>query len=87
MKKKYYDELKSIYEHLIVKKEGNIRLFALARELSMDEDSLANDLKYLTDEQYIEAKFLSGQKAGTVADAVILGVTAKGRDIVENKNR
>jgi len=86
MLEKYRKELDAIYDHLIAKKE-NADISTLSEELIIDEETLAGDIKYLRDGGYIEAKILLGQKTGTIADVRITGVTAKGRDIIEEKQK
>jgi len=86
MLEKYYKELAAIYDHLIKKREG-ADISTLSKELTIDEETLKGDIKYLKDGGYIEAKILFGQKAGTIADVRITGITAEGRDIIEEKQK
>ena len=86
MLEKYRKELAAIYDHLITKKE-NADISTLSKELTIDEETLAGDIKYLRDRGYIEANILFGQKTGTIADVRITGITAEGRDVIEEKQK
>jgi hypothetical protein len=88
MLEKYYKELAAIYDHLIKKREKagtTILISTLSQELTIDIETLRSDIEYLDEKEYIEAKIL--YEAGKIAEVRILRMTAKGRDIIEEKQK
>jgi len=83
LEEEYLKVLASIYYYLVKKKEDNIEINSILKEVGIEKDTLASDIKYLINGGYIEGKILLGNPPTRIADFYVLDLTNKGRDTIK----
>ncbi|MGC8690918.1 MAG: YjcQ family protein [Caldisericum sp.] len=83
LREEYLKVLAAIYYHF-VKEHSKVDISTLSNELNINEEILANDIRYLNDKGYIiGVSFVSGLN-GTIIYVHEINPTPKGRDIIED---
>jgi len=84
LREEYLKVLASIYYYLVKRREADIEIDSILDELGIERDTLADDVKYLINERYIEGQILLGNPSTRIADFRVHGLTNNGRNIIEN---